>query len=252
MSFAVAADAYDRFMGRYSTRLAPAFLAFARAERAPVVDVGCGPGALTSVLVQRFGPEGVAAADPSEPLVEAARQRHPGVRVELAPAEALPFADGSFAASLAQLVVHFMTDPVAGLREMARVTQAGGPVAACVWDLTGDRSPSGRFWEAARHVDPDVVDESRRAGAREGDLAELLAAAGLADVEDGVLSIGVEHASFDEYWGPFALGVGPAGAYMATLDEEKRLAIRERCRSALPDGSFTLEFRAWAARGVVV
>lgn len=250
MSFAVAAEAYDSFMGRYSTRLAPAFLSFARVDRAPVVDVGCGPGALTSVLVQRFGSEGVVAADPSEPLVEAARQRHPGVRVELAPAEDLPFADGTFAASLAQLVVHFMANPVAGLREMARVTETGGVVAACVWDLTGNRSPLGPFWEAARAVDPDVRDESGLAGAREGELAELFAAAGLAGVADGSLTIEVEHGSFDEYWGPFSLGVGPAGAHLASLDEEARVAIEQRCRAALPDGPFTLEFRAWAARGV--
>jgi len=111
-------------------------------------------------------------------------------------------------------------------------------------------SPSGRFWEAARAVDPDVADESERAGAREGQLAELFAAAGLTSVEDGVLSIEVEHASFDEYWGPFSLGVGPAGAYLAGLDEQARGAIEERCRAALPAGPFTLEFRAWAARGV--
>ena len=116
MSFAVAADAYDRFMGRYSKPLAPRFLDFARVQEGPVLDVGCGPGALTATLVDRFGEENVSAADPSEPFVVAARERHPGVRVELAPAETMPFADDEFGASLAQLVVHFMTDPVAGLR----------------------------------------------------------------------------------------------------------------------------------------
>jgi trans-aconitate methyltransferase len=110
VSFAVPADAYDRFMGRYSRRLAPAFLDFARIDRAPVLDVGCGPGALTKVLVERFGPASVVAADPSEPFVDAARERHPGVRVELSAAEEMPFSDGEFAASLAQLVVHFMAD----------------------------------------------------------------------------------------------------------------------------------------------
>ena len=250
MSFAVAADAYDRFMGRYSRRLAPVFLEFARVERAPVLDVGCGPGALTTALVERFGAAGVAAADPSEPLVEAARERHPGVRVELAPAEGLPFADASFAASLAQLVVHFMTDPSAGLREMARVTHDGGAVAACVWDFAGDRSPVGPFWSAARELDTHAVDESGLPGAREGHLAELFVAAGLTSVEDGVLTIAAEHESFDDYWEPFTLGVGPAGSHVAQLDEDARAAVRERCRASLGDGPFTLEFRAWAARGV--
>jgi SAM-dependent methyltransferase len=249
MSFAVAADAYDRFMGRYSTPLAAPFLDFARADGLPVLDVGCGPGALTSVLVERFGSEAVAAADPSEPFVDAARERHPGVRVELAPAEELPFRDREFAAALAQLVVHFMADPVAGLHEMARVTSAGGVVAACVWDLAGEESPLSLFWSVARELDPDVVDESGLAGAREGQLAELFAAAGLEDVESGVLTTAVGHESFEEWWAPYTLGVGPAGGYLASIDEERRQALRERCRGVLPDGPFTLRARAWAARG---
>lgn len=250
MSFAVAADAYDRFMGRYSSRLAPAFLEFARLPPGPVLDVGSGPGALTSVLVERFGAPAVTAVDPSEPFVEAARERHPGVRVELAPAERLPFADRTFGASLAQLVVHFMDDPLAGLREMGRVTQQGGVVTACVWDLAGEHSPLSPFWAAARDVDPAVVDESRLAGAREGHLAELFGAAGLRDVEDGVVTIDVEHASFEDYWEPFTLGVGPAGSYLVSLDQEHRDDVRERCRARLAGGSFALHVRAWAARGL--
>ena len=250
MSFAVAAEAYDRFMGRYSSRLAPRFLDFARVDRAPVLDVGCGPGALTTLLVERFGTDGVAAADPSEPFVAAARERHPGVRVELAPAESLPFGDEEFASAVAQLVVHFMADPVVGLREMGRVTSHGGVIAACVWDLAGGQSPLSPFWEAAREIDPDVVDESGLAGAREGHLAELFAEAGIREIEDGVLTFAVEHASFTEYWEPFTLGVGPAGSYLATLADDRRDAIRERCRTAVGDGPFELRVRAWAARGV--
>ena len=251
MSFAVAAEAYDMFMGRYSMPLAPRFLDFARVEEAPVLDVGCGPGALTATLVDRYGEEHVSAADPSEPFVAAARKRHPGVRVELAPAEAMPFANDEFGASLAQLVVHFMTDPVAGLREMARVTHTGGVVAACVWDFAGGESPLSPFWDAAREVDPNVVDESERAGAREGHLTELFDAAGLRDIEDGAVTLHVEHESFDAYWEPFALGVGPAGSYLVSLDHEEQAALRERCRASLPAGPFALSLRAWAARGEV-
>jgi SAM-dependent methyltransferase len=251
VTFAVAAEAYDRFMGRYSTPLAPRFLDFAKVGSGPVLDVGCGPGALTSVLVERFGADGVAAADPSEPFVAAARERHPGVRVELAPAEAMPFEDGQFAASLAQLVVHFMSDPVAGIREMTRVTREGGVVAACVWDLAGGRAPLGPFWKAARQLDPDVDDESRLAGAREGHLAELFDAAGVREIADGAISVSIEHATFDEWWEPYTLGVGPAGTHVAHLDETQRAALRDRCRDLLPDAPFTIEARAWAARGVV-
>lgn len=251
MTFAVAADAYDRFMGRYSTLLAPRFLDFAHVADGPVLDVGCGPGALTGVLVERFGADEVAGADPSAPFVVAARERHPGVRVEEAPAERLPFAVDEFAASLAQLVVHFMADPIAGLGEMARVTRPGGVVAACVWDLAGDRSPLGPFWAAARRLDPEVVDESRLAGAREGHLAELFEAAGLREVHDGVLEVTVEHASFEEYWEPFTLGVGPAGAYLVSLDEDLQAAIRERCRESFAGEPIVIPLRAWTARGVV-
>ncbi|MEP7225039.1 MAG: class I SAM-dependent methyltransferase, partial [Actinomycetota bacterium] len=142
MSFTVAADAYDRFMGRYSVLLAPQLAALADVVVGQrVLDVGCGPGALTTELVRRLRPAAVTAVDPSEPFVAAARERHPGVRVERASAEHLPFADQAFDAALAQLVVHFMADPVAGLREMARVTRKHGVVAACVWDHAGGQGP---------------------------------------------------------------------------------------------------------------
>jgi SAM-dependent methyltransferase len=250
VSFAVAAEAYDRYMGRYSVPLAPRFLEFARSAGTPVLDVGCGPGALTSVLVDVHGPEAVSAVDPSEPFVAAARDRHAGVRVERAPAEALPFASGEFAAAFAQLVVHFMSDPVAGIREMARVTRPGGVVAACVWNLAGDDSPLGTFWEAARELDPSVSDESGLAGAAEGQLAELFVSAGLDGVEDGAVVVSVWHTSFDEWWEPYTLGVGPGGAYVAGLDEAARTALRERCRTLLPEAPFSIDARAWAARGL--
>lgn len=251
MSFAVAAEAYDRFMGRYSSPLASRFLEFARVETGPVLDVGCGPGALTGALVERFGEHAVVAVDPSEPFVAAARIRHPGVRVELAAAEELPFADGDFGAALAQLVVHFMSDPVAGIREMTRVTRESGVVAACVWDLAGGGAPLSPFWDAARQLDPHVDDESRLAGAREGQLAELFDAAGVREITNGVISVDVEHATFDEWWEPYTLGVGPAGAHVAGLDSAQRAALRDRCRDLLPDAPFTIEARAWAARGLV-
>ncbi len=250
MSFAVAPDAYDRFMGRYSVPLAPKLADFASvAAGQRVLDVGCGPGALTGELVRRLGPAAVSAVDPSEPFVAAARERHPGVSVQRAAAEDLPFEDKVFDAALAQLVVHFMADPVAGLRELARVTRQDGVVAACVWDHAGGQGPLSLFWEAARQLDPGVDDESERAGAREGHLAELFRAAGLREVEESVLSVSVEHQSFEEWWEPFELGVGPAGAFVAALDEERQAELRELCRELLPPAPFTPPARAWAARG---
>lgn len=215
-----------------------------------MVDVGCGPGALTSELVDRVGPINVFAVDPSKPFVAAVRERFPTVDVRLAAAEDLPFPDKGFDAALAQLVVHFMSDPVAGLREMARVVRHDGVVAACVWDHAGRNGPLSVFWQAARELDPDVQDESLRAGAREGHLAELFETAGLRGVEATVLVATVTHASFDEWWVPFTLGVGPAGAYTAALDDNRRVELRERCRELLPAAPFEVAARAWTARGL--
>jgi SAM-dependent methyltransferase len=251
VSFFVGADAYDRFMGRYSVPLAPAFADFAAVTAGlRALDVGCGPGALTTELARRLGPKAVSAVDPSESFAAAARERHPGVTVQRAAAEELPFEDDAFDASLAQLVVHFMSDPVAGLREMARVTREGGVVAATVWDHAGGGGPLSPYWDAARELDPDVRDESQLAGAREGHLSELFEAAGLREIEESALSIHVEHPTFDDWWEPFTLGIGPAGAYVAGLDATRRTELRERCRERLPAAPFVLEARAWAARGL--
>ena len=250
--FDVAAESYDSFMGRYSALLSSqmADLAGVRAGQR-VVDVGCGPGALTAELVRRLGPDAVAAVDPSEPFVLAARARNPGVDVHRASADALPFDDDRFDAALAQLVVHFMADPVAGLVEMARVTRPGGVVAACVWDHAGGRGPLGIFWEAVNELDLGAHDESNLAGAREGHLEQLFREAGLLQVEGSLVSASREHPSFEEWWLPYTKGVGPAGAYVAALSDEQRAALRERCRELLPAAPFTLTALAWAARGVV-
>jgi SAM-dependent methyltransferase len=252
VSFVVPADAYDRFMGRYSVHLSPQLADVAGvAPGQRVLDVGSGPGALTAELVDRLGADSVVAVDPSEPFVAAARERYPEVDVRQAPAEQLPFADGEFDAALAQLVVHFMADPVAGLREMARVTRDGGIVAACVWDLGGGRAPLSTLWRAAHELDPNAQDESHLAGVHEGQLEQLLAAAGLRDVTSSVLSVSVEHPSFEDWWEPYELGVGPAGGYVRGLDEESRAALRDRCRELLGEPPFSVDAEAWAARGVV-
>jgi SAM-dependent methyltransferase len=250
VSFTVAAEAYDRYMGRYSALLSPQFAELAGVRDGQrVLDVGCGPGALTAELVERVGPSAVAAVDPSEPFVAAARERHREVRVERASAERLPFPDDAFDAALAQLVVHFMADPGAGVAEMRRVTRGDGVVAACVWDHAGGQGPLSAFWDVARELDAGVDDESRLVGAREGDLTRLFEAAGLRDVEETALSVSLEHPTFEEWWEPYTFGVGPAGAYVAKLDPERQARLREACRSALPDAPFVLTPRAWTARG---
>lgn len=249
-SFDVAAESYDRFMGRYSNQLSAQLADFAGVESGQrVVDVGSGPGALTAELVQRLGAENVAAVDPSETFVQAARSRHPGVDVRLASAEELPYEDDEFDAAIAQLVVHFMAEPVQGISEMARVTRPGGVVAACVWDLAGGRAPISPFWEAVHSLDDDVEDESRFSGARQGHLAELFGRAGLGEVEEKEISSSSPYESFDEWWRPYTLGVGPAGKYTASLAEGEQAALRERCRELLPEAPFTQTAYAWAVRG---
>lgn len=253
MTFDVAGEAYGRFMGRYSEPLGPVFAEWAGVRGGEkVLDVGCGPGALTAELVDRVGVDHVAAVDPSPPFVASVRRRFPGLEVHQSAAERLPLDDGRFDQALAQLVVHFMQDPVAGLAEMARVTRSGGRVAACTWDLAGDRSPLAPLWSAVRRIDDSATDEAHLPGAREGHLAELATRAGLRDVESAELSVTVTHPDFDEWWEPYTLGVGPAGDYVASLDADARGVLREECRAGFPaDGPFDVTAVAWAVRGRV-
>ena len=252
MTFAVAADSYDRFMGRYSVPLAPLFADFADVVAGQrVLDVGCGPGALTTELVGRLG----ADRRCGRRSLGAVRRRRPRAPSgcpawNSAPAERLPFADDEFDAALAQLVVHFMADPVAGLSEMARVTRR-----AASWRRPSGITPAGKgplspYWDAVRELDPDVVDESKLAGAREGHLTELFDAAGLREIQETHLEVNVEHPTFEDWWDPFTLGVGPAGDYVARLDPERRAELRERCRERFPTEPFVLTSRAWVARGL--
>ena len=235
VSFDVAADAYDRYMGRYSLMLAPQLADFAGVRSGQrVLDVGCGPGALTAELVMRAW----AVCRRCRRPVGAIRRRRSGAlsrrRCLQASAEGLPFPDLTFDAAVAQLVVHFMPDPNNGLREMARVSRRDGVVAACVWDHAGDQGPLSLFWSEARSLDPEVEDESQLPGVREGHLAELFEAAGLHEIEATVLWASVEHASFDAWWEPFTKGVGPAGSYLAGLSADRQVELRETVPSHGP------------------
>jgi SAM-dependent methyltransferase len=247
-------DAYERFMGRYSAPLAHEFARAAgvtAGER--VVDVGCGTGALTTVLAELIGPDHVAAVDPSEPFVEECRLRVPGADVRVGPAEALPFPDATFDRALSQLVFHFVHDPAAAVGEMARVTRPGGLVAACVWDFTGGMTMLRAFWDAARGFDPDAPDEVERFGGRPGQLPALWREAGLRDVRDESLTISSSYRDFDELWASFLGGSGPVGAYARSLDGARLEAVRDAFlgRIGSPTGSFSLTARAWCATGIV-
>ena len=254
MAFTAAADHYDRFMGRYVPSLATALADAADVHAGMrVLDVGCGPGGLTAELAARVGADHVAGIDPAPQFAAACRERNPGADVREGVAEELPWADDAFDAALSSLVVAFMADADAGLREMARVTRPGGTVAACMWDLAGNgMTMLHTFWAAVRSVEPGDHGEQRRVGATEGDIAERMRRAGLADVRDGVLAARAGYTGFDDFWEPFTFGVGPAGDHLRSLAPEAQTQVRDACRAALPaDGPFTLDARAWFARGTV-
>jgi SAM-dependent methyltransferase len=251
LHFAAPAEHYDRYMGRYVPELA-AGLADVAGVRAGmrVLDVGCGPGGLSRELAARVGDENVAAVDPAPQFAAACRERLPGADVREGMAEELPWGDGEFDAALSSLVIGFMRDADAGLREMARVTRPGGTVAACMWDIAGGGMTMLRiFWDAVGTVDPGAQGERRMAGTAEGDIAERLTRAGLRDVEAGALTTHAGYTGFDDFWEPFTFAVGPAGQYLSAQDDATREAIRDACRAELPDGPFTLDARAWYARG---
>ena len=254
INFAVPAENYDRFMGRYLPTLSVSFADAAGVHAGmSVLDVGCGPGGLTRELVRRVGPDAVAAIDPSPPFVAAVRERFPEVDVREGGAEELPFEDDLFDAAMACLVVAFMRDANAGIGEMARVTKPGGVVAACMWDVAEGMTMFRIMRTAAESVVPDRPVAHPLTGTREGDIGELLRAQGLVDVEEGVVSASADYDDFDDWWEPFTFGIGPHSGNLKALTDEQRAAVRESCREQLgnPSGPFTLPARAWFARGRV-
>ncbi|GAA5209020.1 class I SAM-dependent methyltransferase [Microbacterium kyungheense] len=249
----VSAEGYAAFMGRFSTPLAVEFADLGLdgvPAAARVLDVGSGPGMLTLELARRRGAESLAAVDPEPVFVAATAQACHGVDARVATAEDLPFADAAFGAALAQLVVHFMTDPVRGVAEMARVTTSGGRVGACVWDHGGGSGPLSAFWRVATVLDPDVRTESALNGASEGQLVDIFERAGLHDVTQSVVECTVSFRDFDDWWTPFLGGVGPAGRYVATLDAAAVARLEGALRDDIGDGPFAITARAWAAVGL--
>jgi SAM-dependent methyltransferase len=253
MTFAIPGAAYDRFMGRYSEKLAPLFADFVGVEPGMrLLDVGCGPGALTGELVRRVGATRVAAIDPSVPFVEACRARLPQADIRQGPAEHVPWGDAEFDAVLSQLVLSFVTDANQVAREMRRVVRDGGLIGACMW-LAGPTFQMGQlFWESVASVDPALHNRvSNLAYCTRGEIAELWNRTGLRDIEETLLEVRVSYQNFDEFWEPIETSTGSMGDYMATADADRRAAIREACRARLgnPRQAFELSACACAARG---
>jgi SAM-dependent methyltransferase len=252
-TFRVPPDAYERFMGRWSHPLAVAFADAVGAASGPTaIDVGCGTGALTRELVRRLGGRAVAAVDPSEPSVAACAAAAPEADVRVGNAETLPFGDASFDLAVSQLVVNFMTDPVLGVREMRRVTRPGGTVASCTWDYGDGMTMLRVFWDAAVALDPSAPDEALAMSyCTPTDLERLWDEAGLAEIRTDALVVERSYVDFEDLWEPFTFGVGPAGTYCASLDGDRREALRRECfrRFGEPVGPLSLTARAWLVCG---
>jgi SAM-dependent methyltransferase len=254
-TFAVAGGIYDSFMGRYSLSLAKPFAdAAGVVEGQQALDVGCGPGALTGVLVARLGRDAVWACDPSPSFRDECAARHPGVVVKLGRAESIPFEDDSVDHAMAQLVLHFVSEPHRAASEMARVVRPGGTVSACVWDFDEGMEMLRGFWDAALSIDPDAPDEARtmRFG-RPGEIAELFRSAGIEDIVESTLGVSSTYTSFDELWNGFLAGVGPAGSYCVSSSDEHRDRLRTAlfARFGSPTGPFMLRAVARSATGRV-
>lgn len=254
-TFNASSSAYDSFMGRYSRPLAVLFADSVGIVRgASALDVGCGPGALTGVLVDRLGADAVSAFDPSLPFVAECTAAYPGVDVRAGRAEAIPFDDDRFDIALAQLVLHFVSDPMVAGVELRRVVRPGGIVGACVWDFEGGMEMLRLFWDAAVDADSAAPDEARtmRFG-RDGEIADWLGDAGLDEVAETKLVVTSMYTGFDELWSGFLAGVGPAGSYCVSLPADQQEAVRQGMfdRLGAPDGELILTATAQSAHGHV-
>jgi ubiquinone/menaquinone biosynthesis C-methylase UbiE len=253
------AEAYERFMGRWSRLLASAFVRFSDArDGEEVLDVGCGTGSLSFVLAELLPGTRVTGIDSTEDFVRhAARHASPRVRFEVGDVQRLAFPDAKFDRALSALVLNFVPDPIRALHEMMRVTKPGGLVAATVWDYSAGMQMLRVFWDVvcALHPHAEARDEARMTLSIEGKLAALYREVGFENVVDAPLGVTLRFANFDDYWSPFLLGQGPAGSYVASLSERDRSDLEQRLKKRLVtddgDAPFELRARAWAVRGSV-
>lgn len=253
-------NSYERYVGRWSRRVAPKFLAWLDIPSGRRwLDVGCGTGALCAAIVENCSPLSVTGVEPSEGFLKTANENLAG-RVMLYPgsATAIPLSDSAVDVVVSALVLNFVADPHLALAEMARVTVNGGTVGAYVWDYAGKMELIRFFWDAAVELNPDatnVVEGIRFPLCRPEALAAQFASAELNDPEVMAIDVPTPFVSFEDYWQPFLGGQGPAGAYAMSLNETTRERLRDRIRARLPvqaDGSISLIARAWAVRATVI
>jgi SAM-dependent methyltransferase len=255
-----ASAGYERFMGRWSRLLAPAYIAFAGVKNGDrVFDVGTGTGSLAAIVEASMPASEVVGVDPSEGFIAYAQKnaKSPRVRFEVGDAQALKFKDASFDNTLALLVMNFVPDENKAVAEMRRVTHAQGTVSACVWDYDAGMQMLRFFWDEAVALDPAIEpkDERHMKLSRQGQLGDLWKKAGLTNIKEEPLVIDQAYSSFNDYWEPFTNGAGPGGAYVVSLPQGRREQLEARMRKRLlgdrQDGPFTLKASAWCVRGEV-
>ena len=250
---------YEQYVGRWSRQVAPLFLSWLNIPAGRRwLDVGCGTGALSAAILDHCSPSSVTGVEPSDGFLKTANEHFAGrVTLHQGTATAIPLGDASVDVAVSGLVLNFVTDGGAALREMARVTGKGGTIGAYVWDYAGKMELMRFFWDAAVELDPAAakLDEGVRFPLCRPDALEtLFAGAGLTEVEVKPIDIATAFKNFDEYWQPFLGGQGPGPAYAMSLDETARARLRESIRQRLPiaaNGSISLTARVWAARGRV-
>lgn len=252
-------DAYEAYVGRWSRGVAQTFLHWLDLPGGRHwLDVGCGTGALTSTILDLAEPTHVVGVDPSHGFVTGARARIGDTRSSLliGDGRSLPFADSGFDAVVSGLALNFVPGPESAAAEFARVARSGGVAAAYVWDYDEGMAMLRYFWDAAAALDPSAaeLDEGRRFPiCRPEPLRALWAKAGMDQVTVQAIEIPTVFADFDDYWGPFLGGQGPAPGYVKSLSDQERRALRDLLRTRLPfgpDGSISLTARAWAVRGI--
>jgi SAM-dependent methyltransferase len=254
--------AYEKFLGRWTKELAPRFLDFATfSNEGPILDVGTGTGNLAFAMAARWPARNVRGIDVAESYIDYARARFKGKypQFEIGDATALPYEDGAFTGSAAQLVLNFVPNALAAVNEMRRVTGSSGTIAAAVWDFRGGLVYQRLFWDTAAGIDHNAREARDRlfstALALPDGLPNLFRAAGLEEVQRDSLTIRMKYASFDDYWQPLLGGQGPVGTYVASLGDDLRLKIEDAVRTAYcsgsPDGERSLTATAWAARGTI-
>ena len=251
---------YEPYMGRWGRLVATELLRWLEPpDGLDWLDVGCGTGGVSEVILQRAQPRSVRGVDSSAGFVEHARTHvtDPRAAFEVGDAQSLPVGSAQFDAAVSGLVLNFVPEPALAVREMKRAVRPGGVVAAYVWDYAGGMELIRHFWDAAVALDRKALelDEGRRFPlCRPEPLLELFARGGLDGVEAKPIDVDTVFRDFDDYWTPFLGAQGPAPGYAMSLDEEGRGALRDAIRAALPvsgDGSIPLVARAWAVRGRV-